>query len=209
MQDLGHVQLGEEGRPLVSLQATDLHHFPATATTFDVTAAKARVVQLADGVLARDVDLLRACIARAKPDAVVLTGDIHSSWVMDLTPDPENLMAYNPLTGAGSLAVESVGTSVTSTGLDQLAAVPDLASALRLRNPHMQYIEVTRRGYLLMDITPGETVGEYWYVPTVAAPDAGETFAIGYATAAGSNFIARQPRRAPVAPLENPPVLAP
>lgn len=142
-------------------------------------------------------------------NTVVLTGDIHSSWVMDLTPDPENLLAYNPLTGAGSLAVEFVGTSVTSTGLDQLAAVPDLASALRLLNPHMQYIEVTRRGYLLMDITPGETVGEYWYVPTVAAPDAGETFAIGYATAAGSNFITRQPRRAPVAPPENPPVLAP
>ena len=76
IEDLGHVQLGEEGRPLVILQATDLHHFPAGATTFDVTAAKARVVQLEDGVLARDVDLLRTCIAQAKPDAVVLTGDI-------------------------------------------------------------------------------------------------------------------------------------
>jgi alkaline phosphatase D len=142
-------------------------------------------------------------------NTVVLTGDIHSSWVMDLTPDPDNLLAYNPLTGAGSLAVEFVGTSVTSTGLDQLAAVPDLANALRLLNPHMQYIEVTRRGYLLMDITPTETVGEYWYVPTVAAPDDGETFAIGYATAVGSNRITRRPRREPLQPPTNAPALAP
>ncbi len=142
-------------------------------------------------------------------NTVVLTGDIHSSWVMDLTPDPESLLGYNALTGAGSLAVEFVGTSVTSPGLDQLAPVPNLANALRLLNPHMQYIEVTRRGYLLMDITPTETVGEYWYVPTVAVPDSSETFAIGYATAAGSNHITRQPRREPLPPRLDAPPRAP
>lgn len=49
-------------------------------------------------------------------NVVVLTGDIHTSWAMDLTPDPNNPVAYNPLTGAGSLAVEYVCTSVTSPG---------------------------------------------------------------------------------------------
>lgn len=142
-------------------------------------------------------------------NTVVLTGDIHSSWVMDITEDPEDLLRYNPLTGAGSLAVEFVGTSVTSTGLDQLAAVPGLANVVRLLNPHMQYVEVTRRGYLLLDITPSETVGEYWYVSTVAEPGGTEAFATSYATAAGSQRVTRLPRRSPTVPPENPPALAP
>lgn len=142
-------------------------------------------------------------------NTVVLTGDIHSSWVMDLTHDPENPFQYDPLTGAGSLAVEFVGTSVSSSGLDQLAAVPQLANAVRLLNPHMQYVEVTRRGYLLMDITPEETVGEYWYVSTVLEPGGTQQFARGYATTAGSNRIARLPRFTPTAERPEAPPLAP
>lgn len=142
-------------------------------------------------------------------NTVVLTGDIHSSWVMDLTHDPENPFLYDPLTGAGSLAVEFVGTSVTSTGLDQLAAVPQLANAVRLLNPHMQYVEVTRRGYLLMDLTPEETVGEYWYVSDVREVEAMESFATAYATRAGSNRVARLPRRSPTVPRADAPPLAP
>ena len=140
---------------------------------------------------------------------VVLTGDIHSSWVMDLTRDPENLLQYNPLTGAGSLGVEYVATSVTSSGFDQLAGAPRLANALRLLNPHMQYVEVTRRGYLLLDITAAETVGEYWYVSTITESGGSEAFATGYATAAGARHITRLPRRTPTAPREGAPPLAP
>src|SRR5690606_34923935 len=39
-------------------------------------------------------------------DVVVLTGDVHSSFVNELTEDP--LVGYDPQTGAGSVAVEFV-----------------------------------------------------------------------------------------------------
>lgn len=126
---------------------------------------------------------------------VVLTGDIHSSWVMDLPRDPDNLLDYNVLTGAGSLGVEFVTTSVTSSGLEDvpgLSQVPELAMAIRAVNPHMQYIEGTRRGYLVMDVNHERTTGEYWYVSTIEKRGGSEELAASYSVAAGANAITRR-----------------
>lgn len=106
-------------------------------------------------------------------NAVVLTGDIHSSWAADLSADPYG-GDYDPLTGEGSLGVEFVGTSVTSPGQND----PDGQAAFGLRalNPHLKYVELTRRGYLLLDITGARVSGEWWYVDTIATRTPGETF---------------------------------
>lgn len=128
-------------------------------------------------------------------NTVVLTGDIHSSWVMDLPRDPDNLLDYNALTGAGSLGVEFVTTSVTSSGLEDvpgLSEVPQLAMAIRAANPHMQYIEGTRRGYLIMDVNQERVRGDYWYVSTIAERGGSEELAASYSVAAGANAITRQ-----------------
>lgn len=125
---------------------------------------------------------------------VVLTGDIHSSWVMDLPRDPDNLLDYNPLTGQGSLGVEFVATSVTSSGFDAvpgLTQLPELINAIRLTNPHMQYIEGTRRGYLVMDVSRDQTRGEYYYVSTIAERGGSEELAAQYSVAAGASHITR------------------
>jgi alkaline phosphatase D len=145
-------------------------------------------------------------------NTVVLTGDIHSSWVMDLVKDPDNLLQYNPLTGAGSLAVEFVGTSVTSPGFDQvpgLENLPEVLMAIRAANLHMKYIEGTRRGYVLLDLSPEETVGEYWFISTILERGGSEAFEIGFATAAGSNRITAQGRSTPKPPKADAPPLAP
>jgi alkaline phosphatase D len=162
-----------------------------------------------DGYQAERLAILDHLADEAIDNTVVLTGDIHTSWVMDLTPDPENLLMYNPLTGEGSRGVEFVATSVTSTGLEELPAAPLVAAALPLLNPHMRYVELTRRGYLLLDLTPEETVGEYWYVSTVAEPGGTQEFATAYATLAGSNRVSRLPRLAPTPEREDAPPLAP
>lgn len=120
-------------------------------------------------------------------NVVVLTGDIHTSWAMDLNEDPNNPFAYDPATGDGSVAVEFVTTSVTSPGLDQLQGTAD--NALRTQNPHMKYIELSEHGYLLLDITPERLQGEFWYVDDILAPSDGERFASGFAVAAGSNRL--------------------
>jgi alkaline phosphatase D len=119
-------------------------------------------------------------------NVVILTGDIHTSWAMDITPDPNNPMLYNPLNGAGSLAVEFVVTSVTSPGLDQLQQAQD---AIRAENPHIKYVDLAEKGYLLLDITPDRVNGEFWYVDTIVQASANETFAKAYAVMDGQNHL--------------------
>jgi len=104
----------------------------------------------------------------------VLTGDIHSSWAADLTQDPNNPVVaaggYDPANGAGSRAVEFITTSFTSP------AIPDpsgsTAALLRSINPHFKYIEFTRRGYVLLDVTRAKVTTEWWYLDTVESPSA-------------------------------------
>lgn len=119
-------------------------------------------------------------------NVVVLTGDIHSSWAMDISNDPNNPLVYNAITGDGSRAVEFVCTSVTSPGLEPLNP---LAGALRLLNPHMKYVDVARKGYLLLDIVPEKVTGEFWYVDTVESVSESESFGTAFATVDGSNRL--------------------
>jgi alkaline phosphatase D len=126
-------------------------------------------------------------------NVVVLTGDIHSSWAADLTPDPNNpdvtSGGYNPATGEGARAVEFVGTSVSSPGVDS-DTNGAVAGFLRSVNPHFKYINLHRRGYMLLDVTAERVVCEWWYVDTVASPSNIETFAVAFEVRHGMNRLA-------------------
>ena len=142
-------------------------------------------------------------------NVVVLTGDIHSSWAADLTQDPNNpdlaSGGYNPATGEGSQAVEFVGTSVSSPGVDT-DTTGGIAGFLRQLNPHFKYINLHRRGYMLVDATPQRVVGEWWHLDSVASLSNIETFAAAFEVQNGSNHLqpsVQTPSRA------NPPLLAP
>lgn len=125
-------------------------------------------------------------------NVVLLTGDVHSTWAADITPDPSNPAVYNPLTGAGSLAVEFVTTSITSPfAID----IPEGQQAFLLNNPHIRHTDWDRKGYLILDLTPQRALGEWWYVSTFTEPGGSESFGIGYATLDGSNRLELLPRR--------------
>lgn len=139
-------------------------------------------------------------------NVVVLTGDIHSSWAADLTQDPNNPVAatggYNPLTGEGSRAVEFVGTSVTSPGINDPSG--STAALLKSINPHFKYIDLNRRGYMLIDANPNRVVAEWWYVDTVASVTHVQTFGVAFEVQNGTNRLAPSaqttPRPNPAAP---------
>jgi alkaline phosphatase D len=141
-------------------------------------------------------------------NCVVLTGDIHSSWAADLSQDPNNpntaTGGYNPTTGEGSRAVEFVGTSVSSPGANDPTG--STAALLRSINPHFKYINLTQRGYLLVDITPQRVVGEWWFVDTVQSISNVQTFGTAFEVQNGTNRL--QPS-AQTMPPANPPALAP
>lgn len=134
-------------------------------------------------------DRIYALMAREDVDnVVVLTGDIHTSWAIDITPDPNNPDAYNPMTGAGALAVEFVTPAVTSPGL--AAVTPALVSLLETNNPHIHFTEVTLRGYVILDVTAEKTQADWYLLPTIEDPALQPAdFVVGYATLDGENRL--------------------
>ena len=135
-----------------------------------------------DGYRAERSRVLDLIEGRTVSNVVVLTGDVHGSLALEIARDPNNPLAYNPLTSAGSLAVEFVTTSVVSqpgSGLDGL--VNTAAGALQASNPHIRYSDLEQRGYLLLDIDRDRVQGEWWYVDTTLEPNGGaESFGTAY-----------------------------
>lgn len=141
-------------------------------------------------------------------NVVILTGDIHSSWAADLSQDPNNPVVanggYDPVSGEGSRAVEFVGTSVSSPGIDT-DTTGQIAGALRSANPHFKFINLVKRGYMLLDVTLDRAVAEWWHLDTVASLSNIETFATAFETRFGENKLRLSVQ---TTPRFNPPALA-
>lgn len=142
---------------------------------------------------------------------VVITGDIHTSWANELTPSPGDLTQYGPISGRGSMGVEFITPSVTSSGLPEIDTIADV---IRLVNTHIKYVETASHGYVLLDITPERCQGEFWYADTIAEPSATERFAAAFVTRdafsegqGGWNRL--EPAERPTDPRPDAPALAP
>ena len=107
--------------------------------------------------------LLAAIAQRAANRTVVLTGDIHSSWVNELRTDFRR--AERP-----SIAAEFVGTSITSGG-DGSATSSLSTPAIRAENPHIKWQE-NRRGYISCSVDANAWTAEYRSVAFVSKPGA-------------------------------------
>jgi len=124
-------------------------------------------------------------------NVVVLTGDIHTAWAMDIARDPMS-SDYDPATGRGSLAVELVTTSVTSPGpKGETADLAQREQTLVNNRPHIQYVNLREHGYLLLDIDAQRTRGEFWYVDTIVERGDEEYLAAAYVTRSGANHLVR------------------
>lgn len=84
-------------------------------------------------------------------DPVVLTGDVHTSWAFDVTPDPRDPRRYDPRTGEGSLGVELVTPGVSAPSLLNMG--PSEEERMRNSLRHLRFVDLTRRGWVLVDLT--------------------------------------------------------
>jgi alkaline phosphatase D len=107
--------------------------------------------------------LLGAIAARAPNRTVVLTGDIHSSWVNEVRSSFSR-------PGAPVVGTELVATSISSEGdgADRSSYVTDGALA---ENPHVKW-QNARRGYIACTVTPDAWRADFRTVPYVTRPDA-------------------------------------
>ena len=91
---------------------------------------------------------------------VVLGGDVHSFNVNDLKLDFDD--PASPV-----VASEFVGTSITSQAWAQEKLAPMLAD-----NPHMKLVDSRYRGYVRVEVTPGQLRADLRAMESVTRPDA-------------------------------------
>lgn len=120
----------------------------------------------------------------AVQNVVVLSGDIHAAIACDLPIEPSDPTQYNPVTGAGSLAVEMCCNGITNTPIP-------VWTALMATNPHLKYANETLHGYLVLDITPQRCTGEWYYVPQIQQRSSEEILGATLYTDSGANHLVR------------------
>lgn len=158
------------------------------------------------GSRARFLETIDAC---GVDNVVVLTGDIHTSWANEVALDPFG-DAYDPETGAGALAVEYVCTSVTSQSVDAVSFVENVVDQLLEENRHMKYVDLSQKGYLILDLTPERAQGAWFHFEDVREPEraaAAEYFAAAFSCPEGRTQLVRDAEPAPE--KTNPPERAP
>jgi len=160
-----------------------------------------------DGYAVARARVLAELAAKQIGNVVILTGDIHSSWGMDIASNPFDATAYDPTSGQGSLAVEFVTPAVTSPGIDDPVQAAQFAYVLQATHPHIKFVELNRRGYALLDVTSERMQCEWYQVATLAERNASETFAKALLVNSGENHLRPAPgQTTPVSPA---PALAP
>lgn len=154
-----------------------------------------------DGYPAERDKILRHLSDNGIKNNVFLTGDIHTSWANDI-PHPDSV--YNSSTGKGSAAVEFVCTSVTSGSFITFNVpgnvIPSLIS-------HVKYADLSKRGYLLFDVTPQRVQGDWIYMSTVANRNFTSSTGASWCSVDGSNRITAC--NSPLAPRGTNPPIAP
>ena len=102
-------------------------------------------------------------------NVVVLTGDIHSSWANEIVNNPTDTVEYDPATGRGSLAVEIVTPGISSPGVPALFL--GLVDKARPLNPHIRWMELTKRGFVILDVTHARVQGAWYHFEDITVPE--------------------------------------
>jgi alkaline phosphatase D len=115
-----------------------------------------------DGYPAARSRLLKAA-QQADADLVMLSGDSHNAWAYSLVEDGQ------------PAGVEFAGQAVTSNGMEgNMGADPRIvAQGFVAANPELQWADTSRRGYMMIEITPQRVTGEWLFMQTVKARGAG------------------------------------
>ncbi|KAJ3551377.1 hypothetical protein NM688_g4736 [Phlebia brevispora] len=128
-------------------------------------------------------------------NVLILSGDSHANWVSDLVHP--NTTSYDPVTGAGSLAVEFAGTAVTSgssfgTGIAPLAA--DAISQVLVVDPlnaDLQWSEGSYRGFFTLTLDTTTATATYWAMSNISNPNLDAFPSATFVVKTGANKLTR------------------
>lgn len=119
---------------------------------------------------------------------VVITGDIHMTFVGDL---PESLLRYSTLFKTGSMGVEFVTPSVTSSNLDEFVGFSSsfLNWLVATMNPHIKKADLSNHGYFILDVKSDRVQADWNYVNTIKTVNSGQFYSHSYMVKDGKKFM--------------------
>jgi alkaline phosphatase D len=149
---------------------------PPNADAWDgYTAARGRILDRIESGRIRDV--------------VVLSGDVHSSWALEVPRDPFSKRGYDARTSRGSLAVELVAPAIASSPLASFPNADERFSRSLEELPHLRWFDLVQRGYVLLDVDRERARAEWWFADTVAERRPGERRAAAFEARRGTNRL--------------------
>lgn len=121
---------------------------------------------------------------------VVISGDMHMTFAMNLSLDPHNRKTYKRRTAKGSVGVEILTGSISRGNFDEAGAPKPAIEVIRKismrTNPHHVFTDFIQHGYGILDITTERVIAEMWYSPVLYKTDI-EKFGIGLRVRNGKN----------------------
>ncbi len=150
-----------------------------------------------DGYPVQRQRLYDSLLLYQKNNLIVLTGDIHTAWANDLP-----LAGYDPATGDNAMGVEFIATSITSSKV----SVPGGSALVQSLNPHVKFVDLTRYGYFILDLTRDRAQAEFVFVSDVKSTSYTVDVGPVWATVHGSRRLSSStlsvpPPYPPLAPL--------
>lgn len=116
---------------------------------------------------------------------VLLGGDVHENWVGHIKADYAN-------PASPSVGVEFCGTSISSRGGGN-TRIPERLAA----NPHFVFADGERRGYGVVELTPGRLTTTLRVVDDATQADTGASTLARFHVASGSTLLQRDLQRSP------------
>ena len=114
-------------------------------------------------------------------NVVVVTGDVHSSWAMDVTIDDGS---YTEATREAAVAVEFVAPGITApTGITQ-----ELADVFGSA-PHVRDYDFDRRGYLILDLEADKAQADWFLLDGIGDGQGNQSRWASWAVRDGEGYL--------------------
>jgi alkaline phosphatase D len=114
-------------------------------------------------------------------NVVVVTGDVHSSWAMDVTIDDGS---YTEETRDAAVAVEFV-----APGISAPPGIPPEIAAIFASEPHVRDYENERRGYLILDLQPDKAQSDWFLLDGVGEGEGNQSLWASWAVMDGQSSL--------------------
>jgi len=144
-----------------------------------------------DGYRANRGQILAALADAAIDDVVVLTGDVHSAWAIDV-PDSEVPGAvYDPATGRGARALEIVAPAVTSLPLWAHEGAREVFPDPEKTLAHVRFADLEHNGFVLLELSRERLRAEFFAIDSVRVREAACRAGAVLEARAGTNHFVR------------------